>query len=80
MKKHNLTTDEIIHYLKNVKRFKNNLYQSNTINYINLKKDGDIETTINYSLIYIINSLDNELYYFKYAIYDQKITSPFLHF
>ena len=37
MKKHNLTTDEIIHYLKNVKRFKNNLYQSNTINYINLK-------------------------------------------
>lgn len=80
MKKHNLTTDEIIHYLKNVKRFKNNLYQSNTINYINLKKDGDIETTINYSLIYIINSLDNELYYFKYAIYDQEITSPFFAF
>lgn len=80
MQKLNLNSSDIVHYLDSINVYSNNLYRSNTTKYIKLRNDGNVEETLNLVLTDIISNLDNNTYYFKYAIYGQNIISPFFAF
>lgn len=76
MQRLNLKSSDIVDYLDSINNYPNKLYKSNTTKYIKLKNDGNVEETLNLLLTAIISNLDNNTYYFKYAIYGQNITSP----
>ena len=80
MQKLNLNSNDIVHYLDSINNYSNGLYKKNTTKYIKLKNDGNIKETLNLSLTDIISNLDNNTYYFKYAIYGQNIIIPFFAF
>lgn len=80
MRKKKVKKEKVLNYLRNINHQYDGLYKSNCNKEILLKSNSFITDELNNYLKGILNSLDDCIYYFKYAIYNKNIVVPGYNF
>lgn len=75
-----LTIADVTNYLENINPYSSGLYKLNITKIFSLKKEGFISETLNKIIPVILNNLNNDIFFFKYAVYNGRIIQPFFEF
>lgn len=80
MRKIKLAAKEVQEYLTRLTPISNKLYKTNTFEILNLKRNNFISKILYDNILEIIDKLDNNIYLFKYGIFEKNIVQPFFKF